>query len=338
MARSSWRIACVAILAALTNSLVAAQEQPPFYAGKQIRAIVSTQAGGDYDLWMRLIAPFISRYIPGNPTILVQNMPGGGSLVATNYLYNVAPRDGMTIGMIGRNLPFQAVLGDPAIRFDMTQFGWIGNPEVTNRVCAQRPDTGVETARDLFERQLLVGGAGAGGALSTIPQLLSRMLGLKLKLIEGYEGPRDVLLAMERKELDGVCMSVTAIENIRPGWMADGRIRLLFNMEPKPLPGTKVPSIFDLTRSDEERQMLTLFSTGVLFGRPIVTPPQVPKELTATIKAAFEKAMQDPELIAKARTAGLEIGVVRGDELAATMADLLKTPRPVVERMKQFMQ
>jgi tripartite-type tricarboxylate transporter receptor subunit TctC len=242
------------------------------------------------------------------------------------------------MGMIGRNLPFQAVLGDPAIRFDMTQFGWIGNPEVTNRVCAQRADTGVQTARDLFDKELLIGGAGAGGALSTIPQLLSRMLGLKLKLIEGYEGPRDVLLAMERKELDGVCMSVTTIENIRPGWLADGHIKLLFNMEPQPLPGSNVPSIFELTRSEEERQMLTLFATGVLFGRPIVMPPQVPKALTATVKTAFEKAMKDPELIAKAKSAGLEIGVVTGDELENTMRALLKTPRPVVERMKQFMQ
>ena len=314
-----------------------AQDQASTATPKQIRVIVSTQAGGDYDLWMRLIAPYIARYLPGSPPLIVQNMPGGGSLVATNYLYNVAPRDGSTIGMIGRNLPFQAVMRDKAIRFDLTKFGWIGNPEVTNRVCAVHEDSQIKSARDLFDKQALVGGAGAGGALSTIPLLLSKMLALKLKLVEGYEGPRDVLLAMERKELDGVCMSVTAIENIRPGAMASGAIRVLFNMEPEAMSGSTVPSIFELTRSEEERQLLKLFSNGVLFGRPIVTPPGIPDDRLAAFKTAFEKAMQDQELQTKARQAGLEIGIVKGDTLHDLMIELMATPEPIVQQMKQYL-
>ena len=199
------------------QSAAVAEPADNFFAGRQIKVIVTTQAGADYDLWMRFIAPYMSKYIPGAPTLIIQNMPGAGSIVGTNYLFNVAPRDGTTFGMIGRNLPFQAILGEKGIRFETAKFNWIGNPEVTNRVCAQRPIPEVKSAKDLFEHQVMIGGAGAGGALSTIPQLLSRMLGMRMKLVEGYQGPRDILLAIERGELNGVCMSVTAIENMRPG-------------------------------------------------------------------------------------------------------------------------
>ena len=316
----------------------AAAEPSAFYAGKQIKVIVSTQAGGDYDLWMRLIIPYMSRHIPGSPTLHVQNMPGAGSIVATNYLFNVSPRDGSVIGMIGRNIPFQAVMGEKAIRADLTKFNWLGNPEITNRVCAYRPTSNVKSAQDLFDHQLLIGGAGAGGALSTIPLLLSRMLGMRLKLVEGYQGPREVLLAIERGEIDGVCFSITAIENARPGWLAAGKLRLLFNMERDRIPGSNVPSIFEFTKTDDQRKTLTMFSAGMIFGRPIVTPPDVPVDRVNILRMAFEKAMADPDLLEQAKKNGLEVGVVKGEALANLMAELMATPRDLVERMKAYMQ
>lgn len=332
------RAAVVLIAAVFLLPFMPAHAAGDFYAGKQVRVIVSTQAGGDYDLWMRFISPYMSKYIPGNPTLVVQNMPGAGSIVATNWLYNVAPKDGTTFGMIGRNLPFQAVMGEKGIRFDITKFNWIGNPEVTNRVCAQKPNSEVKSAKDLFDHQITIGGAGAGGALSTIPQLLSRMLGMKLKLVEGYQGPRDVLLAIERGELNGVCMSVTAIENIRPGWIESGKMQLLFNMEKDRMKGSNVPSIFELARNDDERRMLNLFSIGVIFGRPIVAPPGIPADRAAILRTAFEKAMVDPDLLAQAKKMGLEVGVVKGEELAKLSTDLMATPRPLVDRLKTYTQ
>ena len=309
-----------------------------FYAGRQVRVVVSTQAGGDYDVWMRLIASYMGKYIPGSPTFIVQNMPGAGSIVATNYLYNVVPRDGSTIGMIGRNIPFQAVMGEKTIRADLTKFNWIGNPEVTNRVCAYRPTPKVKSAQDLFENQLLIGGAGSGGALSTIPLLLSRMLGMRLKLVEGYQGPREVLLAIERGEVDGVCFSVTAIENARPGWIAEGKLRLLFNMEKDRMPGSNVPSIFEFAKTDDQRRTLTLFSAGVTFGRPIVTPPEVPADRVQMLRTSFEKAMADAALREQAKKSGFEVGVVKGEDLAKLMTELMSTPRDLVERMKAYTQ
>lgn len=327
-------IACLLPFLAQT----AAAAPASFYDGKQLKVIVSTQAGGDYDLWMRFISPYMSKYIPGAPPIVIQNMPGAGSIVATNYLFNVAPRDGTVIGMIGRNIPFQTVMGEKTIRADLTKFHWLGNPEVTNRVCAHRPNPNVTSAQDLFEHQLLIGGAGAGGALSTIPLLLSRMMGMRLKLVEGYQGPRDVLLAIERNEVDGVCFSVTAIENARPGWLAEGKLRLLFNMEKDRLRGSDVPSIFEFAKTDDQRQTLTMFSAGVIFGRPIVAPPGAPTDRVAVLKTAFEKAMADPDLLEQAKKNGLEVGVVKGDALAKLMGELMATPRDLVERMKVYMQ
>lgn len=316
---------------------VAAQSSP-FYADKQIRVIVSTQAGGDYDLWMRLIAPYMSKYIPGSPSFLIQNMPGAGSIVATNYLYNVSPRDGSVIGMIGRNIPFEAVMGEKTILADLTKFNWLGNPEVTNRVCAYRPTPDVKSAQDLFSHQIRVGGAGAGGALSTIPLLLSRMLGMRLKLVEGYQGPREVLLAIERGELDGVCFSITGIEHARPGWLDAGKLRLLFNMEKDRIPGRNVPSIFEFAKTELQRKTLTMFSEGTIFGRPIVAPPDVPLDRVQVLKTAFERAMADPDLLEQAKRSGLQVGVVKGEELSKLMDELTATPRDLLESMKVYLQ
>ena len=335
--RSAFK-AGICLLSIGLHAPAAVAESGDFYAGKQIKVIVSTQAGGDYDLWMRFISPYLSKHIPGSPTILIQNMPGAGSIVATNYLFNVSPRDGTVIGMIGRNIPFQAVMGEKTIRADLTKFNWLGNPEVTNRVCAHRPTSNVKSAQDLFGQELMMGGAGAGGALSTIPLLLSRMLGMRLKLVEGYQGPREVLLAIERGELDGVCFSITAIENARPGWVAAGKLRLLFNMEKDRLPGSDVPSIFEFTKTEDQRQTLTMFSAGVIFGRPIITPPGVPAGRVNILRAAFEKAMADPDLLEQAKKNGLEVGVVKGETLTKMMVELMATPRDLVERMKAYMQ
>ena len=328
----------ICLLSIGLSAQVAVAESGDFYAGKQIKVIVSTQAGGDYDLWMRFISPYLSKYIPGSPPILIQNMPGAGSIVATNYLFNVPPRDGTVIGMIGRNIPFQTVMGEKTIRADLTKFNWLGNPEVTNRVCAYRPTPNVKSAQDLFEHPLMMGGAGSGGAPSTIPLLLSRMLGMRLKLVEGYQGARDVLLAIERGEVDGVCFSVTAIESARPGWLAAGKLRLLFNMEKDRLPGSNVPSIFEFTKTEDQRQTLTMFSAGVIFGRPIVAPPGVPADRINILRTAFEKAMADPDLLEQAKKNGLEVGVVKGETLAKMMVELMATPRDLVERMKAYMQ
>ena len=185
-----------------------AQEVADFYRGKQIRAIVSTVVGGDYDTWMRLITRHWSKYIPGHPSMLVQNMPGAGGIVAANSFYHTAPRDGSSIAMIGRNLAYQALMKEDGIRFDPMKFNWIGSPEVSNRICVVMDASRVKTAADLYETELLMGGAGAGTAVSTTPRLVAALTGMKMKLVEGYGSASAVQLAMERGEVDGVCQTV----------------------------------------------------------------------------------------------------------------------------------
>lgn len=178
-------IAALAILLPVQGD-AAAQSVAEFYRGKTIKMVITTAAGGEYDLWARLVIRHMGKHLPGNPHFIPVNMPGAGGITAANHLFNIAERDGTVIGMIGRNLPYQALLQQKGILFDPLKFNWLGSPELTNRVCVAIEGAPVQKAGDLFERELLVGGAGAGTAVSTTPMLLSKVMGMKFKLVEGY--------------------------------------------------------------------------------------------------------------------------------------------------------
>jgi tripartite-type tricarboxylate transporter receptor subunit TctC len=213
------------------SAQVQAQDAADFYRGRQMRAIVSTVVGGDYDTWMRLITRHWTKYIPGQPSIFVQNMPGAGGIVAANSFYHTAPRDGSVIAMIGRNLAYQALMKEDGIRFDPRKFHWIGSPEISNRICVAMEGVRVQTAQDLYSKDLIVGGAGSGTAVSTTPKLASTLLGLRLKIVEGYGSASAAQLAMERGETEGICQTVGALRSWRPGWLETGKMRVLFNLE-----------------------------------------------------------------------------------------------------------
>jgi tripartite-type tricarboxylate transporter receptor subunit TctC len=181
-----------------------AESAEDFYRGKQVKVIVSFDTGTDYDQWTRLIIRHFGKHLDGHPSFVVQNMGAAGGILATNHLFNVAPSDGTVIGMIGRNMPYFALVQEANARYDPVKFNWIGSPELTNRVCTAYERSAVIKAEDLFERELLTGGAGAGSAVSTTPVLLSKLLGMKFKLIEGYPAPGQVLLAMERGEVEAL--------------------------------------------------------------------------------------------------------------------------------------
>lgn len=251
---------------------VKAQSVETFYKDRQIRFIIATAAGGDYDIWARAIGRHLGNHLPGKPTFMPQNMPGAGGITAANHLFNVAPKDGSAIGMIGRNLPNQAVLRLPTVKFDPAQFNWIGSPEFVNRVCVAMDTAPVKTAKDLLEKDLIVGGAGAGTAVSTVPMLLRNLLGLRFNVVEGYGSSSAVILAMERGEVQGICQTINSLRNSRPGWIDSGRMRLLFNVERDPVPELKVPSVYDFVTNDEQRQILDFYSSSVELGRPIVAP------------------------------------------------------------------
>jgi tripartite-type tricarboxylate transporter receptor subunit TctC len=312
----------------------AAQSIAEFYRGKTIKMVISTMAGGEYDLWARLIVRHMGKHLPGNPNLIAVNMPGAGGIAAANHLFNIAEQDGTVIGMIGRNLAYQALVQQKGILFNPLKFHWLGSPDVNIRVCVAIDGAAVQKAADLFERELLVGGAGAGTAVSTTPVLLSKVLGLKFRLVEGYGSPNAILLAMERGEVQGICVTLDALRGARPGWIEAGKIKVLFNTEPAALPDLQAPSIFEFARSDEQRRILALYASSVELGRPIVAPPGVPEERVRALRQAFESAMADPALRDEAEKQHLAISVVRGHELARRVTDLMATPREFVARLE----
>ncbi|MFN4283171.1 MAG: Bug family tripartite tricarboxylate transporter substrate binding protein [Alphaproteobacteria bacterium] len=314
-----------------------AQSVEQFYKDKQIRMIVSADAGTDYDIWARMITRYMNQHIPGKPTFVTQNMPGGGQITATNHLFNVAARDGSVIGMIGRNLPNQALAKHPSVKFDPVKFNWLGSPELTNRVCVALDSSGVKTGEDIMNKELIVGGAGAGTAVSMTPTLLKNMLGMKFKLVEGYKSAGDVILAMERGEVQGICQTITAVEKSRPGWMAQGKLRVLFNMERDPVPDVAAPTIYKFVKTDEQRQLLGLFSTSVELGRPVVAPPEVPKDRVAALRNAFDATMKDKGFLAEAKALDLEINPRTGAELDQMVADLMRTPPELSEKLTEML-
>lgn len=326
-------LAATAIPLAAASLAASAETVEEFYKGKSLRFIIHTKAGGGYDIWGRLIGPYLAQNIPGNPTFVPVNMPGGGGIIAANHLYANAKQDGSVIGIIGRSLPYQALIKKENIRFDPVKFNWIGSPESTNRICAVTDKSPVKTAKEAFEKEALMGGAGAGTAVSTVPVLLNKLLGTKFKLVEGYGAAIEVQLAMERGEVHGICQSLNAIEVAMPGQIDSGKLIVLFNMERKPVPGAKYPSIHSFAKTDVQRKILQLFSSTIEFGRPFLAPPNVPADRVAALRTAFETGLKDPKLLSEAKKLKLDLAFVSGDELAGLIKDMMDTPIALVAQM-----
>ena len=329
-------IAVGAIAAALGFPFpAAAQSVEEFYKGKRIDYVIGSNAGSSYDLWARTIGRHMGRHIPGNPTFLPKNMPGASSLVATNFLYSQAARDGTTMGQVSRSVPLQEVLNHSAVRFKAAEFGWLGSGEPINHLCVAMPSSKVKTGADLFKEELLVGGTGSGSNVSNAPKLLGGLLGMKFKLVEGYGAQPAVLLAMERGEVEGICSSMSGIEATRPGWIAEGKLTVLFNMEEKPVvgvPGITAPSVYSFAQTDEQRQILAFFTSGAEIGWPVLTTPGVPKDRLDALRRAYDATMKDKEFLAEAAHVGLRINALTGEELDRIVARLIRTPKSIVDK------
>jgi tripartite-type tricarboxylate transporter receptor subunit TctC len=336
MWRCSYTLATALFLGCSHGAL--GQPVDEFYRGKQLKLVVSFDTGNDYDQWARLLARHMGRHLPGSPTFVVQNMAAAGGIAAANHLYNVAPKDGTVIGMIGRNLPYHALVQESGVLYDPVKFNWLGSPEVTNRVCVTVENSPVKKAEDLFRHELVVGGAGAGSAISTTPVLLARLLGMKFKLIEGYTGPGAVILAMDRGEVDGICQTVTSLQNARPGSIESGKWRVLFNMEHSPLAEFNAPSIFQLLKTEEQRRIVALYSSSIELGRPTVAPPGTPADRVAVLRRALSAALADAALLAEAKKQKLEIRLVSGEQLDMLVDNLMTTPPDIVKRMQELLK
>jgi len=308
-----------------------AQTPAEFYKGKIVHLQVGFGPGGENDAWARVISAHFGQHIPGNPTVVVQHMPGSGGLLVANRLYNTAPKDGTAIGMINRAIPFEPLLAGPGTQFDALKFIYVGSSGLDTTVCAARKDSPVQTMHDLYTKELAVGGTGSGADTAIYPQFLSALLGMKFKLVQGYKGSGEIQLAMERKEVDGICVAYDSV--LRGNLARKGQLNILLQAGLESDPRiADVPQALQAARSPEERQALELFFARVAMGRPFVLPPDVPADRVAAIRAAFLTMLKDPAFLADAEKLRLRVIATTGEEMTALLNRAYQTPPDIVKR------
>jgi tripartite-type tricarboxylate transporter receptor subunit TctC len=308
-----------------------------FYKGKQIRLIAGFPPGNDYDLGARLLIKYLPKYIPGQPTIIVQNMPQAASVVAANYLYMQAPRDGTAFGSFSRNIVNDALTGQANVVIDPRKVIWLGATSRPSRVCARWYTAPVKTPADLFTQEFIVGAAGATSSLAILPTVLNKVLGTKFRIVEGYQGMGDAMLAMQRGETQGMCASYAQFR-IGDQLAHDGKITFLLRAEQTPLVELPdVPSIFDYAKTDEQRQLMQFVFSSTEFGRPYAFPPETPQDRVDIMRKAIADAAHDPDLLAEAANIKMDMTYTPPDRLAQLVADLYKTPPNIIETVKALL-
>lgn len=306
---------------------------------KVMRLIVSFGPGGGYDIWARMVAKHMSQYLPGNPSIVVENMPGAGGFTAVNYLYNQAPRDGSVFALVAREAILGPLTNAQGARFDPTQMGWLGSPTTETSVCIANRSSGITSISDLQNHTLTMGDTGSGSGTYAYPRVLSYLLGLKLKFVSGYPSTSDVFLAMERGEVDGVCEGLDSIKARRPDWIPDKKVTVLLqsSKQARPdLPG--VPTVYDLAHDEQQRQAIEFLYAGQNIGRPFVTTPDLPQERLQALQQAFAATMKDPAFLQDADEQKLPVDPEDGALLDNVIQKVFATPKSVIETVGKAMQ
>ena len=313
----------------------AAQAEPtPFYQGKQITIVVGFTTGGTYDATARLFARHLGKHLPGNPSVIVRNMPGSGSLVTTLHLYNAAPKDGTTIGVVGGGVVLEPLLGNAQATYDARRFNWIGGRTKDNIVCATWNKVPVRTMADVTKRETVVGATGPGSRTLTHPRAFNELLGTKFKIVSGYPGGNEITLAVERGEVEGYCgWTVGSIVNRASNWLHDGTLTLLAQFT-RDLPN--VPVARDLVPTETGKRAIDFLSADVVLAWPLVAPPDLPMERVKELRTGFLTMMNDPDLRAEAAKLKLETAAVRGREMQELVEQLYGSPPDVIELVKKI--
>jgi tripartite-type tricarboxylate transporter receptor subunit TctC len=316
-----------------------AEDVAAFYHGRQVSWILSADAGGGYAAYARAFAPWFSEHIPGNPGIIIKHMPGGGGLRAMNWLAAVAPRDGETIGLVHSSVPFAPLYGIRGAAFDPRRMGWVGSLATSRGICVAWHTAGIATWQDMLAKQFIVGGSGAGSQMETLPALLNKLFGTRIKVISGYQGGNAIYLAMERGEVQGRCGGlVSSINATRPDWFASRQVTVPIQVAiNRNAQFPDVPAIVELAKDDRTRDILRLALAAEDMDRPVLAPPGVPPERLAALRAAFHDAMTDPGFTAEAERQRLEIDEVAGERVAAIIAETFALPPDVVQAANEAM-
>ncbi|MBI4529363.1 MAG: hypothetical protein HY695_36650 [Deltaproteobacteria bacterium] len=338
------KLCYVSVLVGLALSAGISQlgAQEPFYKGKTVRILVGLSAGGGYDVYSRLIARHLGKYIPGNPTVIVENMPGAGSLISANYMYKAAKADGLTIGHFLGGLFLQQLLGKPGIEFDARRFEFIGVPAQDNTVIGLSRASNVTTIEQWLASKgpIKLGGVGPGSATDDIPRVLGATIGIPMQLVSGYKGTAEIRLAVKSGEVAGISNSG---ESLRSTWRKEvesGELMIVLQAIPRPHPDLpNVPLAINFARTEEAKKLIRVgvHSYGSI-ARPYVLPPGTPKDRVSVLSRALQQTVKDSELIADAKKSNLNVEPLTGEELEQNIREIFALEAPLVARLKEILK
>jgi len=307
-----------------------------FYKGKTVNIVVSTGEGGTYDTVARSVARYMPKHIPGAPVMILKYMPGAGHVVATNYMYDLAPKDGTYIATSGNSIPQHQVLDGKGVRYDARKFHWLGSTGISNLMTAAWAASGVKTIDDVMKHEVTAGSTGAGSGTMLYPTITNNVVGTKFKLILGYRRATEIDLAMERGEVvvrSG--FSLGSLTNEHPDWISKKKVNFLFqvgNKREETQPG--VPLMSDLGKTDEQKKILKLLSAPVALGRPYLTTPELPADRLVALKSAFAATMKDPGFLAEAKKLKFDLRPMTGDEVAEVVNETIDIPPALAEKAR----
>lgn len=327
-----------------TTAASAAPTQDPvaaFYQGKTVKIIVGYTPGGGYDTYARTLSAHIGKHIPGNPTVIVENMDGAGSIKALNYIYTAAPKDGTVFGTFGRGLPEAELRADEGVQFKSKELNWIGSMNEEVSVCVVRSDSPIKTFEDAQKQTVTIGATGPNDDTGFFPRVLNALAGTKFDLKIGYPGGNDVLLAMERGEVQGRCgWSWSSVLSTKKDWIDTKYVRILTQMSMNKHPDIpkEVPLATEFVKNPDDKQILEVIFARQAIGRPYAAPPGIPAARVKALQDAFEKTMKDPAFLADANKAKQEINARNAAEVKAVIDKIFSTPANLVTRLKQIAQ
>ncbi len=331
MLRISITVAAMLLAAVDSN----AQPVDQFFARKTITIAIGYTAGGSYDLYGRMVARHLGKHIPGQPTVIAQNMPGAGSLKAANYIYEVAPKDGTALAVVVELAALEQALANPAVQYDAARFSYIGRVATSNNIFMQWHKAKVQSLEDARRMESSQAGTGPGSIADTVPRLLNALTGTRFKLISGYPASNEAMLAMERGEVDGASSSWAAVKVGKQAWLRERKIKIILQTAPRRSPELQdTPSLGEIGNTPEDKQVFALYASGSAIGRSVIGPPGIPVERVATMRDAFLAMVRDPEFIAELQRTNVELDPLPGAELEQLIHRTLAVPAAVRERAK----
>jgi tripartite-type tricarboxylate transporter receptor subunit TctC len=308
------------------------------FRGKTLTVVASFEAGGPYDFYSRLIARHLGAHLPGQPAVVVQNMPGAGGLRGANYLYNVAARDGTVLGVVSQTVAVGQVLGTtPGIQYDARKYSWVGRINANVEVLHTWHASGVRSIEDVKRREVVVAGTGPTSSSVVMPRLMNELIGTKFKVVTGFAGPTSAQLALDRGEVEGIVKPWSSIKVGNADWLRERKINLIVQYtRERHRELQHVPTIVDLGQDETQKQIFALYAGGAALGTALLAPPGLPERTLAMLRRAFDAAMRDPALIAEVGKSGVDIDPLPGDELAKVVEATFRIAPDVLERARKL--